>query len=141
MAINFFKEETTYNLNQRIKRKKWLKELARQENYAIHELNFILCSDEYLHKINLEYLEHDTYTDIITFDNSDKSNSIEGDIFVSIDRIIDNSADLNTPIEQEINRVLSHGLFHLLGYKDKTKAEALLMRNKENFAINLFDSM
>ncbi|UZD21556.1 rRNA maturation RNase YbeY [Algoriphagus halophytocola] len=140
MAINFFTEEVNFILTKKNKRKSWLKEIANSEGFSISELNFIFCSDHYLHEINLEYLNHDTYTDIITFDNSEKEKVIEGDIFISVERVKENSEDLGTELEKELNRVISHGLFHLLGFKDKTDQEAKLMRQKENFAIELFDN-
>lgn len=138
MAIHFFTEETSFQLKQKLNRKKWLKEIAKGEKYSINELNYIFCTDEYLYEINVEYLNHDTYTDIITFDNSEIENKIEADIFISIDRVKENASKLNVPIEDELSRVISHGLFHLMGYKDKKKAEAELMRSKEEFAINLY---
>ncbi len=139
MAINFFAEEVPFDLKNKRKRKTWLKQLALSENHNIAELNYIFCSDEYLLSINKEYLNHDTYTDIITFDNSEEEGIIEGDIFISIERVKDNAKTLKTEEENEINRVISHGLFHLLGYKDKTKAQSVLMRNKEDFAIRLYE--
>lgn len=138
MAIHFFTEETPFQLKQKLNRKKWLKEIAKGENYSINELNYIFCTDEYLYEINVEYLNHDTYTDIITFDNSEIENEIEADIFISVDRVKENASKLNVPIEDELSRVISHGLFHLMGYKDKKKAEVELMRSKEEFAINLY---
>ena len=138
MAIHFFTEETPFQLKQKLNRKKWLKEIAEDENYSINELNYIFCTDEYLYEINVEYLNHDTYTDIITFDNSEIENEIEADIFISVDRVKENASKLNIPVEDELSRVISHGLFHLMGYKDKKKAEAELMRSKEEFAINLY---
>ncbi|SHO62071.1 rRNA maturation RNase YbeY [Algoriphagus zhangzhouensis] len=138
MAIHFFTEETPFQLKQKLNRKKWLKEIAKGENYSINDLNYIFCTDEYLYQINVEYLNHDTYTDIITFDNSEIENEIEADIFISVDRVKENASKLNVPIEDELSRVISHGLFHLMGYKDKKKAEAELMRSKEEFAINLY---
>lgn len=141
MAINFFEEEVSFSLKEKRKRKTWLKNIAEAENHKISELNYIFCSDEYILNINVEYLDHDTYTDIITFDNSEEENIIEGDIFISIDRVKENSKTLNVEEEKELSRVISHGLFHLLGYKDKSKEEANLMRNKEEFAINLFEKI
>jgi rRNA maturation RNase YbeY len=88
--------------------------------------------------MNLEYLNHETYTDIITFDNSEKEFDIAGDIFISIDRVTENAKTHNQKIEVEINRVLAHGLLHLMGFKDKTKEESNLMRQKEEEAINLY---
>lgn len=141
MAINFFEEETTFRLDKRQKRKKWLKSIADSEEFKILDLNYIFCSDEYLYNINIEYLNHDTYTDIITFDNSEEEDKIEGDIFISIDRVEENSKKLQVPIEDELSRVISHGLFHLMGYKDKKKEEVEMMRTKEEFAINLFQKI
>ncbi|WP_339867550.1 rRNA maturation RNase YbeY [uncultured Algoriphagus sp.] len=141
MAINFFAEEVSFSLKEKRKRKTWLKKIAEAENHKISELNYIFCSDEYLLSINIEYLDHDTYTDIITFDNSEEENILEGDIFISIERVKENSQALEVDEEKELSRVISHGLFHLLGYKDKSNEEANLMRNKEDFAINLFEEI
>ncbi|WP_296699522.1 rRNA maturation RNase YbeY [Algoriphagus sp.] len=141
MAINFFQEETSFQLSKKLLRKKWLKLIAEKEEFKILDLNYIFCSDEYLYNINVEYLDHHTYTDIITFDNSDNELKIEGDIFISIDRVKENSEKLQVSIDDELSRVISHGLFHLMGYKDKKKEEARLMRNKEESAINLFKNI
>ncbi|WP_075348777.1 rRNA maturation RNase YbeY [Algoriphagus marinus] len=138
MAINFFSEDTSFQVKQKLKRKEWLKEITSLESYKILDLNYIFCSDEYLHKINLQYLDHDTYTDIITFDNSEHIGKIEGDIYISIDRVKENAKDHKVDQETELSRVLSHGLFHLLGYKDKTSSESKKMREKEEFAISLY---
>ncbi|WPR74903.1 rRNA maturation RNase YbeY [Algoriphagus sp. NG3] len=140
MAINFFEEEVAFTLKNKRKRKKWLKELAISENHNIADLNYIFCSDEYLLAINKEYLNHDTYTDIITFDNSEEAGIIEGDIYISIERVKENAQTLKTEEEKEINRVISHGLYHLLGYKDKTKVQSALMRDKEEFAISMYEN-
>lgn len=141
MAVNFFNEDISFNLKDKIKRKNWLKKIAKEQNKTIGELNFIFCSDKHLLEINIEYLDHDTYTDIITFDNSEDERLIEGDIFISIERVLENSKELKTVEEEEINRVLSHGIFHLLGFKDKSESEAGLMRSKEEFAIDLYNSI
>ena len=141
MAINFFTEDTSFNLPEKQRRKKWLKEIASNSKFKLGELNYIFCSDDYLIQINQEYLDHDTYTDIITFDNSEIENTIEGDIFISIDRVKDNSQTLKTEESSELSRVISHGLFHLMGYKDKTKEQAEVMRGKEEYAIDLYKTM
>lgn len=141
MAVNFFTEDIKFNLPNKVKRKAWLNNLAKTEGFKIAELSYIFCSDKYLHKMNLDYLEHDTLTDIITFDNSEEEQIIEGDIFISIDRVRDNAKQLNLTEEIELSRVISHGLFHLIGYKDKTKTQTLEMRGKEEFAIELFDKI
>ncbi len=140
MAIHFFSEEIRFDLPEKIKRKNWLKKIAQSENFKIGELNYIFCSDEYLYQINVDYLNHHTYTDIITFDNSEEKQIIEGDIFISIDRIRENAEKHQQNEETEIGRVLSHGLFHLMGYKDKSKEQAEVMRSKEEFAINLYEN-
>ncbi|WP_111668870.1 rRNA maturation RNase YbeY [Algoriphagus litoralis] len=138
MAINFFSEEIKFQLPQKLKRKDWLKKIANSEGFQITELNYIFCSDDYLYQINVDYLSHHTYTDIITFDNSEESKKIEGDIFISIDRVKENAQKLDVTEESELSRVISHGLFHLMGYKDKSKEQAETMRAKEEFAIELF---
>ncbi|OYX21708.1 MAG: rRNA maturation RNase YbeY [Algoriphagus sp. 32-45-6] len=139
MAINFFTEDIKFELSQKLKRKKWLKRLAETEGFQIQELNYIFCSDEYLYQVNMEYLNHDDYTDIITFDNSEQEKLIEGDIFISIDRVRENAEKHQQTEERELSRVISHGIFHLVGYKDKSDSEAKQMRAKEEFAIDLFE--
>jgi rRNA maturation RNase YbeY len=138
MAIYFFSEEINFELKEKLIRKRWLKSIATKAGFTIKELNYVFCSDEYLYRMNLEYLNHDTYTDIITFDNSEKEFDIAGDIFVSIDRVGENAQINNQKVETELNRVLVHGLLHLMGYKDKTKEESTLMRQKEEESINLY---
>lgn len=139
MAIHFFSEDTKFKLCEKLKRKNWLKEIAHTEGFKIKELNYIFCSDEYLYQINMEYLHHDDYTDIITFDHSENKKSIEGDIFISIDRVKENAQKHQQLEERELSRVVAHGLFHLLGYKDKTDSDARVMREREEFAIDLFE--
>lgn len=141
MAINFFTEEIQFVLPQKQKRKNWLKQIAKSENFKFGELNYIFCSDEYLYMINVNYLNHHTYTDIITFDNSEEEGKIEGDIFISIDRVRENAQKHAQEESTELSRVISHGLFHLMGYKDKTKDEAEVMREKEGFAIDIFEKL
>ena len=138
MAIYFFTEEINFELKEKLIRKRWLKSIATEAGFTIKELNYVFCSDEYLYRMNMEYLNHDTYTDIITFDNSEKEFDIAGDIFVSIDRVGENAQTNNQKAETELNRVLVHGLLHLMGYKDKTKEESTLMRQKEEESINLY---
>lgn len=131
-TINFFIEEVKYKLNNKLILKKWIKESIKAEGYVLDELNFILCSDDYLLKINQEYLNHDTYTDVITFDNSEVLRTITGDIFISIDRILDNALKYGHQTADELHRVMIHGTLHLLGYKDKGKSAKELMTNKED---------
>jgi probable rRNA maturation factor len=138
MAIYFFSEEINFELKEKLNRKRWLKNIASKAGFKIKELNYVFCSDEYLYQINLEYLNHETYTDIITFDNSEKEFDLSGDIFISIDRVNENAKTHNQEIETELSRVLAHGLLHLMGYKDKTKEESTLMRQKEEESISLY---
>ena len=136
--INFFNEDIDFRFKDRNKFKVWLRKVAEKEGFRITDLNYIFCSDQYLHKINLEYLNHDTYTDIITFDNSEDETTIEGDIFVSIERVTDNSDTLNTHFEEEIRRVIVHGLLHLCGYDDHSIDDKAEMRRLESDYILLF---
>lgn len=138
MAIHFFEENIQFDLPNRTKIKNWLKLIAINEGFKIKELNYIFCSDEYLYEMNRKYLQHDTYTDIITFDNSEKKLNIEGDIYISIERVKDNALSHMEVFEKELLRVLSHGIFHLCGYKDKSSTERKLMRLKENEAVDLY---
>ncbi|WP_353890983.1 rRNA maturation RNase YbeY [Algoriphagus sediminis] len=110
-------------------------------NKKIADLNYIFCSDDYLLQINLQYLNHNTYTDIITFDGSDASEEISGDIFISIDRVQENAMTLGTIPDTELLRVISHGLLHLIGYNDKSNKDKKVMRQKETEAIELFESI
>jgi rRNA maturation RNase YbeY len=138
MAIHFFSEEIRFTLKEKLNRKRWLTKIATNAGFKIKELNYVFCSDEYLYQMNRDYLKHDTYTDIITFDNSEKKGEIEGDIFVSIDRVRENAKTHNQEVETEMNRVLAHGMLHLMGYKDKTQEEVALMRLKEEESIKLY---
>lgn len=135
--INFHTEDIDFKVEKPIKTKKWLKKVIETEGFELSEINYIFCSDEYLHKINLEYLDHDTLTDIITFDNSEVENLIEGDIFVSIDRVNDNSKEFDSLFDQELHRVLVHGVLHLCGYYDKSIEDEKQMRAKEDFYLNI----
>jgi len=131
-AISFFTESVTYNLPQKLKVKKWIKTTIEKEGFELQELNFIFCSDEYLLGINQQYLNHDTYTDIITFDNSDEEKQIVSDIFISIERVKENAKTFKTNEFDEVCRIMIHGTLHLLGYKDKGKAAKTLMTQKED---------
>lgn len=115
---------------------KGLEQLIISENKKLGEINYIICDDDYLLKVNQDFLNHDYYTDIITFDYV-KGNTISGDIFVSLPRIKDNASSLSKDFEEEFKRVLAHGILHLCGYKDKTEAEQKEMRQKEDFYLNI----
>lgn len=129
--IAFLSEDITFELKEKLKHKAWLKDAAKAEGFKIGELNYIFCSDAYLLDINQKYLGHDTLTDIVTFDNSEEPEMIEGDVFISIDRVRENALKFDTA-ESELKRVMVHGLLHLAGYKDKDKAQKELMTIKEN---------
>jgi probable rRNA maturation factor len=132
-AITFHEEDISYNLKQKTAVRKWITETIKAEGYKLNELTYIFCTDEYLLQINRQYLDHDTYTDIITFDNSEEGGVIVGDIFISIERIRENAAKFNVTETQELHRVLIHGALHLLGYKDKSVADKKKMTSKEDF--------
>ena len=135
--IDFF-SETTFNLQNPEKVASWISVIISNENLEEGELSYIFCDDEYLHKLNVEFLKHDTLTDVISFDNS-LGNQINGDIFISVERGKENASKFNTTFENELHRVIIHGVLHYCGYKDKTKKDADLMRIKENKALSLRD--
>lgn len=115
----------------------WIEELIEEEEKKLGDITYIFCDDEYLLEINKQYLQHDYYTDIITFDYV-KGKIISGDIFVSLQRISDNSSTLAIPFEKELLRVTAHGVLHLCGYNDKTEEEEKLMRSKENYYLEKY---
>jgi len=135
-TINFFSEEIDFEISSTEKIKLWLKTIITNYNQTISNINYIFCSDEYLLEINKEHLNHNYYTDIITFDLSE-SEEIESDIFISIDRVIENAKNLGITFETELHRVLVHGLLHLLGFNDKTGVEKTIMREKEDSSLSL----
>lgn len=132
-----FNYETEFNLENEEAFINWLSAVIVSENKNEGEINYIFCDDEYLHKINVEYLNHDTLTDIISFDYT-VGNELNGDIFVSVERVEDNAKDFNVSFDEELKRVLAHGILHYCGYKDKTDADAELMRSKEDEKIAMF---
>lgn len=134
--ITFQAHDIKFDLKGKLKTKAWLKEIAKKEGFKIRDLNYIFMSDEGLHKINWEYLNHDTYTDIITFDNSEEEGIIESDIFISIDRVKENAESFKTTFDNELRRVLAHGVLHLCGYKDKSDEDAKLMREMEDYSLD-----
>ena len=135
--IDFF-SETEFNLQNSQEVASWISAIILNENFEEGELSYIFCDDEYLHKLNVEFLKHDTLTDIISFDNS-LGNQINGDIFISVERVRENASSFNTTFENELHRVIIHGVLHYCGYNDKTKKDADLMRVKENKALSLRD--
>ena len=132
-----FNYETNFILENEEEIASWLSVVISSENKKEGEINYIFCDDDYLMKINIEYLNHDTLTDIISFDYS-MGNEISGDVFISIERVKDNAADYRVTFEEEIKRVLVHGILHYCGYKDKTNSDEIIMRSKEEEKIALF---
>ncbi|SNR97377.1 rRNA maturation RNase YbeY [Flavobacterium sp. ov086] len=132
-----FNYETEFTLDNEQVFAEWLSAVIVSESKNEGEINYIFCDDEYLHKINVEYLNHDTLTDIISFDYT-VGNELNGDIFVSVERVADNAKDFNVSFEEELKRVLAHGILHYCGYKDKSEADAELMRSKEDEKIAMF---
>lgn len=139
--VHFFEEDVDFKPEHSSQIIKWLKDIVNGEGQSLVELNYIYCSDEYLYQMNVDYLDHDTYTDIITFDNSEAGKGIEGDIFISLDRVRENSQSLAASFEEELHRVMAHGLLHLLGYNDKTEEEKSLMRKKEEACLSLLPKL
>jgi probable rRNA maturation factor len=135
-AITFHEEDISYKLKNKIAVRKWITDTIVAEGYKLSELTYIFCTDEYLLQINQQYLDHDTYTDIITFDNSEEEGLIVGDIFISIERIRENANKFGVTADQELHRVIIHGTLHLLGYLDKSPADKKKMTQKEDFYLN-----
>ncbi len=139
--IEFFYEDTSFRLEEQTKVVDWLIAVATEYNSAIASINYIYCSDNYLLDINREYLNHDYFTDIITFDQRDDVDEpIEADIFISIDRIKDNAQQESLKFEDELHRVTVHGLLHLIGFNDKTTEQELEMRKTEDACLSLLQN-
>lgn len=137
IPVYFFSEDIRYSPKQKKNLKNWLNKAAHKEGFEILILNYIFCDDNYLLSINKKFLNHNTLTDIITFDNAIKEDagnkSIEGDIFISYERVKENAHEFKVLVHEEIKRVMIHGLLHLMGYKDKAPKDKTLMREKENY--------
>jgi len=132
-----FNYETDFILDNETEISKWISGVILSESKKEGEINYIFCDDEYLHKINLEHLGHDTLTDIISFDYS-MGNELHGDIFISVERVKDNAVDFKVSFDDELKRVLVHGVLHYCGFKDKSENDELLMRSKEDEKIAMF---
>jgi probable rRNA maturation factor len=133
--IHYFSEEVDFNLIEPELTASWVQEVIHQEGYQLIGINFIFCSDQALHAKNLQYLQHDTWTDIITFDYADIPNQIEGDIYISIERVQENTYLYTHNFWQELYTVMIHGVLHLLGYGDHEEQEKATMRAKEAFYV------
>ena len=133
--IDFF-SETDFTLQNSDEIAQWISKIISQESCDEGEISYIFCDDEYLLKLNVEFLKHDTLTDIISFDNS-LGNQINGDVFISVERVKENAETFNVAFETELHRVIIHGILHYCGYKDKSKEDASVMRKKEEEALSL----
>lgn len=134
--IEFFYEDA-FRLENEIRYIQWIGKVLESEGYDLGDLNYIFCDDNYLLEINKKYLDHDTLTDIITFDYTDNK-VLSGDIFISIERVRENAAMLDVDVKNELLRVMAHGLLHLMGFNDKNESDIVLMRKKEEEKINMF---
>ena len=127
-----FSTETTFELPKSEAISIWLSSIILKEDYSEGEISIVFCNDDYLHKLNMEFLNHDTLTDVISFDYS-IGNQVHGEIFISVDRVKENATEFNQAFQTELSRVMAHGILHFCGYKDKTDSESYLMRTKEAF--------
>ena len=134
-----FNSETSFTLKNQKKLVKWIGDVISSEGFQVGEINYIFCDDSYLNKINQEFLNHDTFTDVISFDYT-LGKEIGGDIFISIERVLENAEKFNEVFENELHRVMIHGILHFIGYKDKTKKDKTLMRTKEDEKIFILNT-
>jgi probable rRNA maturation factor len=135
--IHFFVEDVTFKLPNPTKVSRWIHSVITSEGFSLENLNYVFCSDEYLREMNIQYLNHKTFTDIITFSATERPGTIEGDIFISIERVIENAAKFDQQFIDELHRVMIHGVLHLVGFKDKSPRDKKLMRQKEDAYLSL----
>ncbi|COW47495.1 Probable rRNA maturation factor [Mycobacterium tuberculosis] len=136
--IQFFSEDIDFTVKDKQKIRKWIGETIKAEGFKrVGELSFVFCSDAYLLEINKQYLNHDTLTDILTFDSSEDEDVIAGDIFISVERIRENASKFSVSEKDELNRVIIHGVLHLCGYYDKKKEDKALMTEKEDYYLSI----
>ncbi len=133
-----FNYETNFTLKNESEISDWIQNCILKEGFKLGDINYVFCDDAYLHKLNVEFLNHDTLTDIISFDNT-MGRLIGGDIFISIERVKENAVIYNVSFEKELHRVVIHGVLHYLGYKDKNEEDQLKMTNKENESLLLLN--
>ena len=134
--IRYFKEDTKFEFKSRSLNNKWLKMVAESEIRRIGDINIIFCSDNYILDVNMKYLQHDYFTDIITFDYCEK-NRLNGDLFISVDSVRENALFYGTEFSDELNRVIVHGILHLVGYDDHSEEDIAVMRSKEDYYLGL----
>ena len=137
MSVSFHRENVSLNADEKLIIK-WLTNSVNSLDYSIGELSFVFCSDDYLRKLNIKHLNQDYLTDVITFDYS-KEMSLIGDVFISTERVKENAKLFNVSFNEELFRVIIHGVLHLCGFKDKTKEEKAEMRSKENDFLSLIN--
>ena len=138
--IYFSTENTSFNLKEKLKIKKWITTIVKAQGMKVGDISYLFCDDAYLIEANRAYLNHDTYTDIITFDYVE-GDVVAGDIMISVERVKENAQLFNTTFEQELHRVIIHGILHLLGQGDKSESEATEMRKKEEAALALWNTI
>lgn len=134
--VSYFYEDTKFQFKGKLLNNRWLKLVAESEIKRLGDINIIFCSDNYILDINLRYLQHDYFTDIITFDYCE-GDRLSGDLFISVDSVMENSVFYKTEFEEELHRVIVHGLLHLIGYDDHTEEDQKIMRSKENYYLSL----
>ena len=134
--IRYFNEDTKFEFKSRALNNKWLKMVAESEIRRIGDINIIFCSDNYILDVNMKYLQHDYFTDIITFDYCEK-NRLNGDLFISVDSVRENALFYGTEFSDELNRVIVHGILHLVGYDDHSEEDIAVMRSKEDYYLGL----
>lgn len=137
MPITFNNQNVNFKLKNKLQIKSWITKIIKTEGKKLGEINYLFTSDEELLKINIQYLKHNTYTDIITFDYSEEK-KLNGDIIISIDRVKENAKKFDVTFDKELKRVMIHGVLHLCGYSDKTKLQKEIIRKKENQALNKY---
>ncbi|PHQ30744.1 rRNA maturation RNase YbeY [Leeuwenhoekiella nanhaiensis] len=133
-----FNSQNDFVLKEEIQVISWLERIAKVEGYEIDDLGYVFCSDEYLLEINKQYLDHDTYTDIVTFDYSQEG-ILSGELYISTDRVRDNASEFDVSFETELRRVMAHGLLHMCGYGDKTEEQISVMRSKEEDCLKMWE--
>jgi probable rRNA maturation factor len=138
--IQFTNQEITFKLKNKLRIKEWVRSILSDERKKIGDISYVFCSDDYLLQMNMKYLKHQTLTDIITFEyNQDEK--VSGDIFISLDRVKENSRRFSKSFYEELGRVMAHGILHLAGYKDKTEVDKIIMTEKENKYLNTFPNL
>lgn len=139
MSINFFNEDVDLPKIKKRNTVAWIKQVIDEHCKKVGDVSFIFCSDTYLLDVNKQYLDHDYFTDVITFDYVE-GDVVSGDIFISVDRVEENAKSFSTSFSNELNRIIIHGILHLLGYNDKTDTDKMIMTGKEDLYLNLLNN-